>query len=76
MLTEDDCYIPRYQRNVPELTKKARCTSDIIRNGVDRGDENLWIGKSGDIIEYEFDKNTKITHRNSRSNDNSIVAPA
>ncbi len=61
MLTEDDCYIPRYQRNVPELTKKARCTSDIIRNGVDRGDENLWIGKSGDSIEYEFDKNTKIS---------------
>ena len=59
-LMDDDCYIPWHERNIPELTKKAKCNYDVIRNGIDRGEKNLWIGKGGDVIEYEFDGDTDI----------------
>ncbi len=59
-LMEDDCYIPWHERQLPELTKKARCSCDIARNGIDRGEENLWIGTKGDFIEYRLDTDTKI----------------
>lgn len=60
-LMEDDCFIPWKERILPELTKKAKCSADIIRNGTDRGEDNLWIGKEKDFIEYSFDKNTEIS---------------
>lgn len=59
-LLEDDCYIPWHQREVPELTRSASCSAEIIRNGIDRGEENLWIGKQGDAVEYEFQKDTDV----------------
>lgn len=60
-LMEDDCYIPWHIRDIPTLTKTAECSSDIIRNGVERGEENLWIGRKGDVIEYNFNSDTKIS---------------
>ena len=54
-LMEDDCYIPWHRRELPALTKNAYCSAEIVRNGLDRGEENLWIGKEGDSIEYIFD---------------------
>lgn len=60
-LMNDDCYIPWHKREVPELTKKAECTCEIIRNGIDRGEENLWLGKENEVIEYHFDADTKIS---------------
>lgn len=54
VLMEDDLYIPWHKREVSALTKEAACTEDIVRNGLDRGDENCWIGKKGDLIEYTF----------------------
>ncbi len=60
-LMDDDCYIPWHERNLSELTKKAKCTSDIIRNGIDRGEENCWIGEENEIIEYNFETDTKIS---------------
>lgn len=59
-LMEDDCYIPWHVRDIPPLTKTAECSSDIVRNGVERGEENLWIGRKGDVIEYNFNSDTKI----------------
>ena len=59
-LMEDDCFIPWRERKLPQLTQNARCTADIVRNGIERGDDNLWIGKSGDFIEYGFDSDTNI----------------
>lgn len=59
-LMADDCYIPWHKRKIPNLTKNAKCTYDIVRNGFERGEENLWIGKNGDYIEYEFDEETPI----------------
>ena len=54
-LMEDDCYIPWHRRELPALTKNAYCSAEIVRNGLDRGEENLWIGKEGEGIEYIFD---------------------
>ena len=60
-LMDDDCYIPWHKRNVPLLTQQAQCNSEVIRNGIERGEENLWIGEAGDFIEYQFHEDTDIT---------------
>ena len=60
-LMNDDCYIPWHQRTVPMLTQQARCNCDVVRNGIERGEENLWIANAGDFIEYTFDKDTDIS---------------
>ncbi len=59
-LMNDDCYLPWHNRQVSELSLKAKCNADIVRNGMDRGDENCWIGEDGDYIEYEFDKEEQV----------------
>lgn len=60
-LMDDDCYIPWHQRNISTLTKAANCSHDIVRNGIDRGEENCWIGKENDSIEYTYHTDTKIS---------------
>ena len=60
-LMEDDCYIPWHQRELPALTKQAACSAEIVRNGIDRGEENCWIGGEGDVIEYTFDRDTVLS---------------
>ncbi len=60
LLMEDDCFLPWHHRKLPELTLKADCSSEVVRNGIDRGDENLWIGHEGDTITYQFDADTKV----------------
>ena len=59
-LAEDDCFIPRYKRELPRLTRAAACSAEVVRNGTERGEQNSWVGKKGDIIEYEFDSDTEI----------------
>ena len=61
MLMDDDCYIPWHTREVPSLTQKAQCSAEAVRNGIDRGEENLWIGRTGDYVEYSFDEDTDIS---------------
>ena len=60
-LLDDDCYIPWHERKLSALTKSAYCSAEVVRNGIDRGEANLWIGKSGDFIEYKFDTDTDIS---------------
>lgn len=60
-LAEDDCFIPRYKRELPRLTRVAACSAEVVRNGTERGEQNCWVGKKGDIIEYEFDSDTEIS---------------
>ena len=60
-LMDDDCFIPWHKREVPLLSKTAECTADVVRNGLDRGKENLWIGKDGDTVEYRFGSDTDIS---------------
>ena len=59
-LMEDDCHIPWHTRTPSPLTVQAHCSSDVVRNGFDRGEENCWVGNAGDEIEYRFDKETEI----------------
>ncbi len=71
-LMDDDCYLPGFQRMVPELTRQARLTADgpdpeVVRNGFDRpiGDqENCWAGQPGATLTYTFDQ--PVTIRNIR----------
>ena len=60
-LMQDDCYIPWHTRELPDLTKTANCSHEVIRNGIERGEANLWIGSEGEYIEYSFEKNTKVS---------------
>ncbi|MBQ7322427.1 MAG: FAD-dependent oxidoreductase [Clostridia bacterium] len=59
-LMEDDCYIPWHQRALPALTLQAACSAETVRNGIDRGEENCWVGNKGDVIEYTLEKDTPI----------------
>lgn len=59
-LMQDDCYIPWHKRKISALSEAAGCSSDTVRNGIDRGDENCWIGKSGDFIEYRLTEDTAV----------------
>ena len=54
-LIEDDCYIPWHTRTLPALTLEADCSAPVVRNGIDRGEENCWVGGEGDTVEYRFD---------------------
>ena len=59
-LLDDDCWLPGQRRKVPLLTLRAKTNAEVLRNGIDRGDENLWIGKIGDPITYSFDSDVRI----------------
>lgn len=59
-LMEDDCYLPWHRRRISDLSQKALCTDDIVRNGMDRGEENCWIGNADDTITYTFEKDTPV----------------
>ncbi len=60
-LMDDDCYIPWHSRTVSSLSREAMCSCEVIRNGIDRGDENCWKGKAGETIVYTFPKQTKVS---------------
>ena len=53
-LMRDDCFIPYVSRECPRLTMEAKVSSEIVRNGFERGEENCWVGKAGDSIRYDF----------------------
>ena len=59
-LMDDDCYIPWHKREVSKLSLNADCNYDIVRNGIERGEDNCLIINQGDFVEYKFDKNTQI----------------
>ncbi len=60
-LMEDDCYIPWHTREVPALTKTANCSCEVVRNGIDRREENCFVGSKNDVIEYKLVKDTDIS---------------
>ena len=59
-LLKEDCFIPNVKRIQSDITAKADCTSNIVRNGIDRGEENCFVGQIGDSIEYTFPQDTDI----------------
>lgn len=60
-LMDDDCYIPWHNRRVSAISQNAHCSAEVVRNGIDRGEENCWVGSAGDFIEYTFEKPQKIS---------------
>lgn len=69
-LMEDDCYLPGFKREIPELSRNAELrvsngsNAENLRNGNDRiigTDINAWEAKVGDFAEYNFAKTEKIT---------------
>ena len=54
-LMSDDCYLPWHKRSISALSQKGHCSDDIVRSGIDRGNDNCWKGKKGDCLEYTFD---------------------
>lgn len=55
-LLSDDCYLPNVKRELSDLTKNARINAEVVRNGRDRGEHNLWIGEKDEFLEYKFEK--------------------
>lgn len=59
-LMMDDCWLPWHQRKVSPLSLTASCSDELVRNGRERGADNCWVGKPGDVITYRFEKNIPI----------------
>lgn len=59
-LMKDDCYIPWKKRQISDLTKCAKCSSEVVRDGVERGEAHCWVGKKGESIIYEFEEETVV----------------
>ncbi len=64
LLMDDDCWLPRFRRNVPQLCREASLTAssgdpEMLRNGIDReldGQSNQWSCGVGGTAEYDFGK--------------------
>ena len=59
-LMDDDCLLPRFDRKVSVLSLAAHCSAEVVRNGQDRGEGNVWVGKAGESVCYTFDKPTPV----------------
>ncbi len=57
-LMRDDVFLPNLKRTVAH-DMGGICSAPIVRNGLERGEENLWIGHSGDSIKYTFESGEK-----------------
>ena len=44
----------------PRWRAKHGCSHEVIRNGLERGEENCWTGREGDVIEYRFEGDTLV----------------
>lgn len=61
-LLEDDCFLPKFKREMPELTKKATLSAEYgdpsnLQNGIDRkiwGNDNGYWGICDRAITYTF----------------------
>lgn len=67
-LMEDDCFLPKFKREMPELTKKAVLSADYgdasnLQNGTDRkiwGNDNGYWGICNRAITYTFSEKTYV----------------
>jgi hypothetical protein len=68
LLMDDDCWLPHFRRNVPQLCREAVLTAssgdpEMLRNGIDReldGQSNQWTCGVGDTAEYDFGKTVSL----------------
>ena len=61
LIMADDLWLPWHTREVSAVSKKADCSADIVRNGIDRLEQNCWVGNKGDSITYTFAQPQKIS---------------
>jgi hypothetical protein len=59
-LMKDDCFLPWHVRENSELTGRASCSAEVVRDGIDRGEEHLWKGKEGDSVIYTFKEDVNV----------------
>jgi hypothetical protein len=59
-LMDDDCYLPGFKREPKAPTRDAKFTHEVLRDGIDRGDEHAVVFKIGESAEYTFDKPTEV----------------
>ncbi len=59
-LMEDDCYLPWHERKVSNVSLCGEISHEVLRNGIDRGEENCLVTDGSEKIEYTFEKKTKI----------------
>ncbi|MBO5021345.1 MAG: hypothetical protein J6D52_11830, partial [Clostridia bacterium] len=67
-LLEDDCFLPKFKREMPELTKKAELNAEYgdpsnLKSGIDRkiwGNDNGYWGICERTITYTFPQKTHI----------------
>ena len=68
LLMDDDCYLPDFRREIPEICRDAELSAssgdpEVLRNGIDReldGNSNLWHCRIGDTAEYDFGEEKSI----------------
>ena len=68
MLMDDDCYIPGFTRDIPEICKSASIFSNVgdpsvLLNGIERelnDCENYWHCGENDFVGYTFNKEEEI----------------
>ncbi len=64
ILLDDDCYLPGFVREIPEICRCAKLSAsggdpEVLRNGTDReldGNENFWHCQENSFVQYDFEK--------------------
>lgn len=59
LLLEDGCFLPGFRMEPTELMKQADVPQVLI-NGLDRGEENCWVGELGKPLNITFAKKSHI----------------
>lgn len=59
-LLADDCFLPGVARRLPELTARACCSHPVLRNGLERGEENCYQGPAGQPVGYAFNEPERV----------------
>ena len=68
ILLDDDCYLPGFAREIPEICRRAKLSAsggdpEVLRNGIDReldGNENFWHCQENSFVQYDFEKEQEL----------------
>ena len=68
LLLDDDCYLPGFAREIPEICRRAKLSAsggdpEVLRNGIDReldGNENFWHCQENSFVQYDFEKEQEL----------------
>ncbi|MBR2465435.1 MAG: FAD-dependent oxidoreductase [Clostridia bacterium] len=59
-LMDDDCYLPGFKREQKAPTRVAKLSHEVLRDGIDRGDEHGVVLELGESVEYTFDEPMRV----------------